>query len=200
MSNLGRAWWSPAVVHHRSGLGPAADDQRRRQLVLVYNGEILQLCAARDELRALGYTFRTTATRKSSCMPMPPGARPASRVSGMFAFALWTGRVGSCCLARDRLGASSRSIYAPLADGTLLFGSETEGADGLPAIAAANRPLRLRTTSAWLRARAAHDLSRCAQAGRRPHLARAPWRGHAARESSGICRRATTRPADVRAN
>lgn len=94
------------------------------RFVLVYNGEIYDTDALRDELARQGNRFRGTSdTEVLLCACAAWGPQSAvERLNGMFAFALWDGAERVLTLARDRMGI--KPLYWAEADGLFLFGSE----------------------------------------------------------------------------
>jgi len=93
-------------------------------VVVVYNGEIYNFQELFEELAALGHRFRTRCDTEAIVHGWEEwGEDCVGRFRGMFAFALWDRKRETLFLARDRLGIKPL-YYAPLADGTMLFGSE----------------------------------------------------------------------------
>lgn len=91
---------------------------------LVFNGEIYNFKALRRELEGLGHVFRTHSDTEVVLVSyLAWGDQCVSRLSGMFAFAIWDGRDDSLFLARDRFGKKPLFLWtAP--DGGLVFASE----------------------------------------------------------------------------
>ena len=92
-------------------------------LTITFNGEIYNYRQVRDELRALGYAFATNSDTEVLLAGWRAwGAGLLSRLSGMFAFALWDAAKSELVLARDRFGKKPL-LYAH--DGSrLAFSSE----------------------------------------------------------------------------
>ena len=91
---------------------------------IVFNGEIYNYQELIPELAALGYPFRTRSDTEAIVHAWEAwGEDCVRRLRGMFAFALWDRNRETLFLARDRLGVKPL-YYAPLPDGTVLFGSE----------------------------------------------------------------------------
>ena len=93
-------------------------------VVVVYNGEIYNFQELFEELAAKGHRFRTHCDTEAIVHAWEEwGAACVERFRGMFAFALWDRKSETLFMARDRLGIKPL-YYAPLPDGTVLFGSE----------------------------------------------------------------------------
>ncbi|HVC55961.1 MAG TPA: XrtA/PEP-CTERM system amidotransferase [Stellaceae bacterium] len=96
-------------------------------VAIVFNGEIYNHVALREELRALGHRFRSRSDTEAivhAWESWGPGC--VGRLSGMFAFAVWDRNRRQLFLARDRLGKKPL-YYARLADGMVVFASELAG-------------------------------------------------------------------------
>ncbi|GAB6054302.1 amidotransferase 1, exosortase A system-associated [Magnetospira thiophila] len=93
-------------------------------VVVVYNGEIYNFQELFDELKGLGHKFRTHCDTEAIVHAWEEwGEDCVQRFRGMFVFAIWDSNRETLFLARDRLGIKPL-YFAPLADGTLVFGSE----------------------------------------------------------------------------
>lgn len=101
--------------------------------VITFNGEIYNFPELRKELEGLGATFRGHSDTEVILAAVEAwGADTAiSRLSGMFAIALWDRREGVLRLARDPLGI--KPLYVGTSEGTLLWGSELKALQAHPA-------------------------------------------------------------------
>ncbi len=101
--------------------------------VLVFNGEIYNFVALRDQLAAAGHRFRTRSDTEVVLRGWEEwGEGVVERLDGMFALALWDRRRRVLLLARDRLGKKPLH-YAVLPNG-LAFASELRAFAGCPAL------------------------------------------------------------------
>ena len=72
-------------------------------IVLVYNGEIYNHLELKDELKALGFQFRSRTDTEVLLNGYEAwGIDVVHRLNGMFAFGLWDGRMRTLYLVRDR--------------------------------------------------------------------------------------------------
>lgn len=111
-----------AIIDVKGGDQPIYNEDRT--IALIYNGEIYNFQPLVEELAALGHRFQTRTDTEVVVHAWEEwGESCVDRFRGMFAFALWDRKKETLFLARDRLGVKPL-YYAPLPDGTLLFGSE----------------------------------------------------------------------------
>src|SRR5918994_3309360 len=133
------------VIDLETGEQPVTDETG--EVVAVFNGELYNFQALREELAAGGHQVPGTGDT-----PVIPhlyeehGERFVERLHGMFALALWDGRRQKLVLARDRVGKKPL-LWTRLADGTLAFASELKALALLPGVA---RKLDLAALDAFL--------------------------------------------------
>ncbi len=90
--------------------------------VISYNGEIYNYRELREGLEREGYGFRTDSdTEVLLALYEHHGTDSFTRLSGMFAFAIWDRTLQRLVLARDRYGI--KPLYYTQQDGRILFGS-----------------------------------------------------------------------------
>ncbi len=120
------------VIDPELGYQPVANETG--DVIAVFNGELYNFPALREELAAGGHDVRGRGDT-----PVIPhlyeehGPRFVERLEGMFAIALWDARRGRLVLARDRLGKKPL-VWTRLADGTFAFASELKALLGLPGL------------------------------------------------------------------
>ncbi|MFV0445775.1 MAG: asparagine synthase (glutamine-hydrolyzing) [Planctomycetaceae bacterium] len=103
------------------GHQPMTDE--REDCWIVFNGEIYNFRGLRDELKALGETFRSrTDTEVILRGYRRWGQEVVNRLNGMFAFALYDRRNDSVWLVRDSLGI--KPLFYRRDESMLWFGSE----------------------------------------------------------------------------
>ena len=101
---------------------------------IVFNGEIYNYAAIREELASQGVIFHThTDTEVILESYKKWGVECLSHFNGMFAFALWDDVQQELFLARDRLGKKPL-FYQLLDDGGVIFASELKSLCEDPAV------------------------------------------------------------------
>ncbi len=129
------------VIDPEGGDQPMSDPESG--ITVCYNGEIYNFQALREQLTALGATFRTRSDTEVLLWGYRYwGHAVLDRLVGMFAFAAWNEREHTLLLARDRLGKKPL-VWARLPDGGLAFASELSSLIALGAV-----PLQLDLESA----------------------------------------------------
>jgi asparagine synthase (glutamine-hydrolysing) len=114
------------IDHSESAQQPMLDNHLG--LGIVYNGAIYNYPDLRNELEAMGYRFFSRGDTEVILKAYHAWGRDCvTRLSGMFAFAIWERDSGRVFLARDRLGI--KPLYLAEVPGGLRFASS------LPAIA-----------------------------------------------------------------
>jgi asparagine synthase (glutamine-hydrolysing) len=90
---------------------------------IVFNGEIYNHAAIRQELESYGHVYRTKCDTETIVHAYEQwGEACVQRFRGMFAFAIWDAPKRRLLLVRDRLGI--KPLYWTCVNGSLLFGSE----------------------------------------------------------------------------
>src|SRR6267154_1476960 len=90
---------------------------------IVFNGEIYNHLALREQLITLGHTFRTHSDTESIIHLYEQYGRDCVKhLRGMFAFAIWDSKRKCLFVARDRLGI--KPLYYRATADRFLFGSE----------------------------------------------------------------------------
>jgi asparagine synthase (glutamine-hydrolysing) len=98
---------------------------------IVFNGEIYNYRALRDELRALGERFTTDGDTEVILAAWRQwGADAWSRLDGMFGIAIWDRQARRLVLARDPIGI--KPLYYSWQHGRLAFGSELKALLAVP--------------------------------------------------------------------
>ena len=106
-------------LHH--GQQPMLSDDGRH--ALVYNGEVYNYRALRDDYRNRGIQFNTDCDTEVVLKAInADGADAVDSFNGMFAIAHWNDADRQLLLVRDRLG--QKPLYWHADDGQLIFASE----------------------------------------------------------------------------
>jgi asparagine synthase (glutamine-hydrolysing) len=115
----------------KDGHQPFVSDDGRFQL--VYNGEIYNYIELREELKQLGWQFRTkTDTEVLLKTYQQYGEACLPKFNGMFAFVIYDTVQQSIFLARDRVGI--KPLYYSTTNSTFYFASEIKALCQVPAL------------------------------------------------------------------
>lgn len=111
-----------AIIDVPGGAQPMMSADGR--CTIIFNGEIYNFRALREELEAEGARFRTKSDTEAllELFARHGGAATLEKLEGMFAFAIWDANRQTLFLARDRLGV--KPLYYTVRGGRLLFASE----------------------------------------------------------------------------
>ncbi|NEY35498.1 asparagine synthase (glutamine-hydrolyzing) [Streptomyces sp. PRKS01-65] len=121
----------PAALGHRrlaiidlpGGRQPMTAATPDGTVAIVYSGEAYNFTELRGELTGRGHRFTTGSDTEVVLRGyLEWGDALAERLNGMYAFAVWDGRVDKLVMIRDRMGIKP-FYYHPTPDG-VLFGSE----------------------------------------------------------------------------
>lgn len=113
-----------AIVDVDGGRQPISNETR--DVHVVFNGEIYNFAALRDELRAAGHTFATRSDTEAIVHGYEEwGDDVVHRLSGMFAFAIFDERRRRVLFARDHLG--KKPLYFWDRGTSVVFSSELKG-------------------------------------------------------------------------
>jgi asparagine synthase (glutamine-hydrolysing) len=111
-----------AIVDLTEGGHQPMASQDGRQIV-IFNGEIYNHHELREELRGLGWTFKSTSDTEVLLAAWQHwGEAALDRFAGMFAFAIWDRAERTLFAARDRAG--EKPFFYRHADRSFAFGSE----------------------------------------------------------------------------
>lgn len=131
-------WLGPhAALGHRRlavlDLDGGAQPMAGGDVVLSYSGEVYNHHELRVELRRRGHEFRTRSDTEVVLRAYEEwGLELATRLHGMFAFAVWDGPRQQLVLVRDRLGV--KPLFWAEIDGGLAFASEPKALFAHPEI------------------------------------------------------------------
>lgn len=110
-----------SIIDVKSGHQPMFNEDG--SIVIVFNGEIYNHQDLRAELEPKGHTYRTNSDTESILHAYEEFDYDfETRLTGMFAFALWDARRRRLVLSRDRLGI--KPLYYTVHRNRLIFASE----------------------------------------------------------------------------
>src|SRR6185503_14701257 len=120
-NGIGLAMRRLSIIDLHNGHQPVANEDE--SVWVVFNGEIYNYRQLRKELEGRGHRFRTSSDTETIVHLYEEfGTRAVEHLRGMFAFAVWDGRLRQLLLARDRLGI--KPLYYAERDGEFVFASE----------------------------------------------------------------------------
>ncbi|HZS25154.1 MAG TPA: asparagine synthase (glutamine-hydrolyzing) [Gaiellaceae bacterium] len=129
-ASVGLGFRRLSIIDLVTGNQPISNEDGTVQV--VFNGEIYNFRELRRELESRGHEFRTGSdTEVLVHLYEEDGPELATRLNGMFAFAIWDARRSTLTLGRDRFGKKPL-YYAELSHG-LIFGSEIKALLAHPA-------------------------------------------------------------------
>lgn len=113
-----------SIIDIEGGHQPMANEDG--SIWTVYNGEIYNYKALKEELEKKGHRFSTSSDTEVIVHAYEEyGNAFVERLRGMFAFAIWDGTKKRLLLARDRIGI--KPLYYAEMGGVLIFASEIKG-------------------------------------------------------------------------
>ncbi|MBP7410430.1 MAG: asparagine synthase (glutamine-hydrolyzing) [Methanoculleus sp.] len=142
------------LAHRRLAIIDLSDEGRQPManedgsLQIVFNGEIYNYPALREELIAAGHNFATTTDTEVILHAYEEWGRDClARFNGMWAFALWDDRRRELFCARDRLGV--KPFYYTTAGESFLFASEIKALLAHPGVGRRPNDRMLLAFLAW---------------------------------------------------
>lgn len=118
---IGLAHRRLSIIDLAGGDQPMFND--RKDISIVYNGEIYNYIELKDELKKLGHSFATDSDTEVIIKSYEQwGFACQEKFNGMWAFAIWDAREQHLFLSRDRLG--EKPLHYMLYKNTFVFGSE----------------------------------------------------------------------------
>ena len=128
-----------ALGHVRLSIIDLSPDGRQpmcnedRTLWITFNGEIYNYAGLREELIRAGHRFRSHSDTETIIHGFEQwGTGVVSRLTGMFAFALFDTQTGECTLVRDRFGI--KPVYYTRVGDQLAFASEIKALLEVPGV------------------------------------------------------------------
>src|SRR5579871_5793134 len=122
-----------SIVDLATGHQPIGNEDG--SIVIVFNGEIYNHRALREQLIARGHRYRSQSDTETIVhLYEEYGRNCVQHLRGMFAFAIWDARSRRLFCARDRLGI--KPFYYHLSPERFLFGSEIKALLAHPALKA----------------------------------------------------------------
>lgn len=131
-NNIGLAMRRLSIIDVAGGQQPIHNADKTKWI--VFNGEIYNYQALRDDLEKRGHRFYTKSDTEAVVHLYDEfGPDCLAHLRGMFAFAIWDESEQSLFLARDRVGKKPL-LYSHQQNGDLIFGSEFQALLQHPAV------------------------------------------------------------------
>jgi asparagine synthase (glutamine-hydrolysing) len=121
-----------SIIDLAGGAQPMLTDDER--YVLSFNGEVYNFRELRKELEGHGHKFKSDSDTEVILHGWRQwGEECVKHLQGMYALAIYDQKLRKLWLVRDRLGVKPLH-YAPLPDGSVIFGSELKALLAHPAL------------------------------------------------------------------
>lgn len=118
---LGFGFRRLSIIDLEGGHQPMSDQEE--SVRVVFNGEIYNFIELRNELKGLGYVFRTQSDTEVIIHGYKQwGDEVFNHLNGMFGLAIWDAKTKKLILARDPMGI--KLVYYRIAGEGVTFGSE----------------------------------------------------------------------------
>lgn len=120
-NNLALGHHRLATIDLKTGEQPMYSSDK--DIVLILDGEIYNYIEIREELKKLGYCFKTLSDTEVVIKAYKKwGIDCQNKFNGMWSFALWDEKEQKLFLSLDRMG--EKPLHYAIVDNTLIFGSE----------------------------------------------------------------------------
>ncbi|MBL7918674.1 MAG: asparagine synthase (glutamine-hydrolyzing) [Bacteroidia bacterium] len=119
-----------SIIDLSTGDQPMHDENGN---IIIFNGEIYNYIELREELKKIGYKFKTNSDTEVILKAYTHwGYECQNKFNGMWAFAIWDQKKSELFLSRDRIG--EKPLHYAVHNNTLIFGSEIKSlfAFGVP--------------------------------------------------------------------
>lgn len=130
-SRIGLAHRRLSIIDLAMGAQPMTNEDRT--VHIVFNGEIYNFPALREQLVAAGHRFITASDTETIVHAYEEwGTECPKHLRGMFAFAIWDAKRERLFLCRDRFG--KKPLFLCESRGSLVFGSEVKAVLSFPGV------------------------------------------------------------------
>ncbi len=120
-NNVGLGHRRLSIIDLSTGDQPMLSDDGKK--IIIFNGEIYNYIELRDELKTLGYQFKTNSDTEVIIKAYEQwGNACQEKLNGMWAFAIWDELKQELFISRDRLG--EKPLHYAVTDNSIVFGSE----------------------------------------------------------------------------